>query len=56
MIFGLDKDVQAWILENGWYDPIEGRRALAQRGRPGDRELTQAGAEGGLATESDGPA
>ena len=23
VIFGLDKDLQAWILENGWYDPIK---------------------------------
>jgi len=22
VIFGFDKDLQAWILENGWYDPI----------------------------------
>lgn len=23
VILGLDKDIQAWILENGWYDPIK---------------------------------
>jgi cytochrome c biogenesis protein CcdA len=23
VIFGLDKELQAWILENGWYDPIK---------------------------------
>jgi len=23
VIFGLDKDLQAWILENGWYDPVK---------------------------------
>ncbi len=23
VIFGLDKDLQAWILERGWYDPIK---------------------------------
>jgi cytochrome c-type biogenesis protein len=24
VIFGLDKELQAWILENGWYDPVKG--------------------------------
>jgi cytochrome c-type biogenesis protein len=24
VILGLDKELQAWILENGWYDPIKG--------------------------------
>lgn len=24
VIFGLDRDLQAWILDNGWYGPIEG--------------------------------
>ena len=23
VIFGFDRDVQAWVLENGWYEPIE---------------------------------
>lgn len=23
VIFGLDKELQAWVLENGWYDPIK---------------------------------
>jgi cytochrome c-type biogenesis protein len=23
VIFGLDQELQAWILENGWYDPIK---------------------------------
>ena len=23
VIFGLDRDLQAWILENGWYDPVQ---------------------------------
>jgi cytochrome c biogenesis protein CcdA len=23
VIFGLDKELQAWILENGWYDPVK---------------------------------
>ena len=23
VLFGLDKELQAWILENGWYDPIK---------------------------------
>lgn len=23
VIFGLDKDLQTWILENGWFDPIK---------------------------------
>ena len=23
VIFGFDRDIQAWVLENGWYDPIE---------------------------------
>jgi len=23
VIFGLDKELQAWILENGWFDPIK---------------------------------
>lgn len=23
VIFGLDRELQAWILENGWYDPIK---------------------------------
>jgi cytochrome c-type biogenesis protein len=23
LILGLDRDIQAWILENGWYDPIK---------------------------------
>ena len=24
LILGLDRDIQAWVLENGWYDPIKG--------------------------------
>lgn len=23
LILGLDRDIQAWVLENGWYDPIK---------------------------------
>jgi cytochrome c biogenesis protein CcdA len=23
LILGLDRDIQAWILENGWYDPVK---------------------------------
>ncbi|MGA7396411.1 MAG: cytochrome c biogenesis protein CcdA [Solirubrobacterales bacterium] len=23
VVFGLDRDFQAWVLENGWYEPIE---------------------------------
>ncbi|MBK8293294.1 MAG: cytochrome C biogenesis protein [Solirubrobacterales bacterium] len=23
VIFGFDRDIQAWVLENGWYEPIE---------------------------------
>jgi cytochrome c biogenesis protein CcdA len=24
IVFGFDRDVQAWVIDNGWYDPVKG--------------------------------